>query len=294
MVILLIGKQGPVGYELQRSLATLGDVIATGRDELDLTDCAAIEALVSSVKPNLIVNTAAYTAVDKAESEQDLAYAINADAVGVLANQAKQYVIPLIHYSTDYVFNGQSEQAWQEDGTLGPINVYGESKLAGEQAIQQSGCQHLILRTSWVYGTRGQNFLLTMRRLAKDKDSLSVVADQIGAPTWSRHIADATAHIVAQSLKAESSAFWSSHSGVYHLAASGEGSWYDFAAQIFDDLSEQGISVATLSQTTTEAYPTPAKRPLYSAMNTDKLFTTFGIRLPEWKHSVALALAELK
>jgi len=296
MKILLIGKHGQVGYELQRSLATVGNVVATGRDDLDLTDSGAIEAFVSSVKPDMIVNAAAYTAVDKAETEQALSTKINVDAVATLAQQAKYHDIPLIHYSTDYVFNGNAEQPWRENDTLGPINVYGETKLAGEQAIERSGCQYLILRTSWVYGTRGHNFLLTMRRLGKDKEALSVVADQIGAPTWSRHIADATAQIVAQSLNSEgdTAKFWQTHSGVYHLAASGEGSWYDFAAQIFDDLAKKEFSVAVLSKTTTDAYPTPAKRPLYSAMNTDKLFESFGIRLPGWRESVAMALAEFE
>lgn len=292
MKILLTGGQGQVGFELQRSLASLGEVVATCRETLDLTDSQAIIDIVSKVKPDLIVNAAAYTAVDKAETDTELAMSINADAVAVLAKQAKLLNIPLIHYSTDYVFSGEATQAWLETDTVAPINFYGETKLQGEQAIQASGCDHLIFRTSWVYGTRGHNFLLTMRRLAREKDSLSVVTDQLGTPTWSRHIADVTAQIVVQSKQTDD--FWSLNSGIYHLTGSGQCSWYDFAKVIFDDLAEQGETVATLNQTLTENYPTPATRPLFSVMNNDKLAQRFGFRLPDWRDSVALALAELK
>lgn len=292
MKILLTGRQGQVGFELQRSLASLGEVVATCRETLDLTDSQAIIDIVSKEKPDLIVNAAAYTAVDKAETDTELAMSINADAVAVLAKQAKLLDIPFIHYSTDYVFSGENTQAWLETDTVAPINFYGETKLRGEQAIRASGCNHLIFRTSWVYGTRGQNFLLTMRRLARERDSLSVITDQLGTPTWSRHIADVTAQIVAQS--AQDSVFWVRNSGVYHLTGSGLCSWYDFAKVIFDDLAGQGETVATLNQTLTEHYPTPAKRPLFSVMNNDKLAQRFGLRLPDWHDSVALALAELK
>ena len=292
---LLIGANGQVGYELQRSLASLGRVIKTDRSQLDLTNQAAIRQTIAQASPDFIVNAAAYTAVDKAESEPEMAMAINAIAVGVMAEEAKRLNIPLIHYSTDYVFDGQSDQAWRETALVAPINVYGETKLAGERAIQQSGCHYLILRTSWVYGARGQNFLLTMRRLGRERNALSVVADQIGAPTWSRHIADATAQILAQytGISAQSDDYWHQHSGIYHLAASGQGSWYDFAHAIFEHLSVQGEKMAVLSKTTTAAYPTPAQRPLFSCMNTDKLTETFSIRLPDWQDSLQLVLADL-
>jgi dTDP-4-dehydrorhamnose reductase len=296
MNILLIGSNGQVGYELQRSLACLGNVISTDRSQLDMTDNEAIRARVAEIVPDIIVNAAAYTAVDKAETEQTLALQINAEAVRVLAEEAKRHNSVLIHYSTDYVFEGSSEQPWLENDLLAPINYYGESKLLGERAIQQSGCHYLILRTSWVYGTRGNNFLLTMMRLAREKDSLSVVADQIGAPTWSRHIADATAQIVSQykGSHARLDEYWHPRSGIYHLAASGQGSWYDFAEAIFESMSEQGESVATLNKTTTDNYPTPAKRPLFSCLNTDKLKGTFAIRLPDWRESLRLVMASIK
>ncbi len=294
MRILLIGKNGQVGYELQRSLACLANVIACDRKQLDLSNGSTISSLIESLKPDMIVNAAAYTAVDKAEAEPDLAMQINAYAVATMAECAKKLAIPLIHYSTDYVFNGDNQTPWLETDNVAPINVYGESKLAGEQAIADSGCQYLILRTSWVYGTRGHNFLLTMRRLAREKDTLSVVADQVGSPTWSRHIADVTSLIIAQSLSAQSNEnFWKQHSGLYHLSGSGQGSWYDFANDIFEHLKQQGETVATLNKTTTSSYPTPATRPLYSVMNTDKLAQAFNLRLPDWKDSVALALSEL-
>lgn len=293
---LLIGANGQVGFELQRSLACLGQVVAMDRTRLDLTDQDAIRQTIAQARPDFIVNAAAYTAVDKAESEPDIAMLVNAVAVGVMAEEAKRLNIPLIHYSTDYVFDGQSDHAWRETDPVAPINVYGETKLAGERAIQQSGCHHLILRTSWVYGARGQNFLLTMRRLGCERDALSVVSDQVGAPTWSRHIADATAHIISQYLGSHTrlDGYWHQHSGIYHLAASGQGSWYDFAHAIFEHLSVQGEKVAELSKTTTAAYPTPAQRPLFSCMNTDKLADTFSIRLPDWQDSLQLVLAGLE
>ena len=294
-IFLLIGANGQVGYELQRSLACLGRVVTTDRGQLDLTNQAEIRQVIAQVRPDFIVNAAAYTAVDKAESEPEIAMLVNAIAVGVMAEEAKRLNIPLIHYSTDYVFDGQSEQAWRETDLVAPINVYGETKLAGECAIQQSACHHLILRTSWVYGARGQNFLLTMRRLGRERDALSVVADQIGAPTWSRHIADATAQILAQYIgSSQSDDYWHQHSGIYHLAASGQGSWYDFAHAIFEHLSVQGEKMAVLSKTTTAAYPTPAQRPLFSCMNTDKLADTFSIRLPDWQDSLQLVLADVE
>ena len=296
MNILLIGSNGQVGYELQRSLACLGNVIATDRHQLDMTNNEAIRARVAEVAPDFIVNAAAYTAVDKAETERALALQINAEAVRVLAEEAKKHKSVLIHYSTDYVFDGSSERPWLETDDLAPMNYYGESKLLGEQAIQQSGCYYLILRTSWVYGTRGHNFLLPMMRLAREKDSLSVVADQIGTPTCSRHIADATAQIVSQYKGSHASIdeYWQRHSGIYHLAASGQGSWYDFAEAIFKSMSARGEPVAELNKTMTENYPTPAQRPLFSCLDTDKLKNTFGIQLPDWRNSLNLVMASIK
>jgi dTDP-4-dehydrorhamnose reductase len=293
MKILLIGVNGQVGYELQRSLACLGSVISTDRKQLDLTDNDAIRAKIIEISPDLIVNAAAYTAVDNAEVEQELAMQINAKAVHVMAEEAKRLNILLVHYSTDYVFDGQGQQSWRENDALAPINHYGESKLLGEKEIQQTGCHHLILRTSWVYGARGSNFLLTMMRLAREKPALSVVADQIGAPTWSRHIADVTAQIIAQYKGSQSEVgdYWHSRSGVYHLAASGQGSWYDFAEAIFQHMASQGEDIAVLSKTTTAEYPTPAQRPLFSCLNTNKLAETFGLRLPDWRDSLNLVMA---
>lgn len=293
MKILLIGANGQVGYELQRSLACLGTVISTDRKQLDLINNDAIRAKVAAIAPDLIVNAAAYTAVDKAESEQVLAMQVNANAVRVMAEEAKRLNILLIHYSTDYVFGGQGEKPWRENDPIAPINYYGESKLAGERAIEETGCHYLILRTSWVYGARGNNFLLTMMRLARENPMLSVVADQIGAPTWSRHVADATAQIVAQYKNSQTSldGYWQSRSGVYHLAASGQGSWHDFAGVIFQFMAAQGEDVAVLSTISTVDYPTPAQRPLFSCMNTDKLADTFAIRLPDWRHSLNLVMA---
>lgn len=293
MKILLIGAQGQVGYELQRSLACLATIIAPNRQQLDLNDNASISNAIAEISPDIIVNAAAYTAVDKAESDKDSASQVNEKAVGIMAEEAKKRNILLIHYSTDYVFDGNSQQPWRETDSVSPINHYGDSKLMGERAIQQSGCHCLILRTSWVYGTRGHNFLLTMMRLAREKDTLSVVADQIGAPTWSRHIADATAQILAQYKSSQShlNDYWAQRSGLYHLAASGQGSWHDFAGAIFESMASQGESVAALHKTTTDAYPTPAQRPLYSCLNTDKLAATFAIRLPDWQDSLNLVMA---
>jgi dTDP-4-dehydrorhamnose reductase len=290
MEILLVGKNGQVGFELQRSLACLGNITATARNTLDLTNDDSIRSVIQSLKPDLIVNAAAYTAVDMAETEQDLAMQINATAPKVIAEQAKQLDIPLIHYSTDYVFNGQNTQPWTEQDQTDPISVYGQTKLLGEQAIIDSGVAHLIFRTSWVYGNRGQNFLLTMKRLATEREELSVVNDQIGAPTWCRHIADATSDIIAQA-KASGNVrqFIEQHTGIYNLCGAGETSWHGFAKAIFELLEQQGQQVAQLSAIPTSAYPTPAKRPLYSCLNTQKLEQTFDIILPDWQTSLELA-----
>ncbi|ACX96320.1 dTDP-4-dehydrorhamnose reductase [Halothiobacillus neapolitanus] len=293
---LILGDQGQVAYELKRELATLGRVIAASRSTLpvaiDLAQHNDFESLIRQTKPNCIVNAAAYTAVDKAEQEPELAMRINAEAVAELAQAAAKANIPLIHYSTDYVFDGTAQQPYQEDQPTNPQGVYGQSKLAGEQAIAASGANHLILRTSWVYGTRGGNFLRTMRRLAREREELSVVADQTGCPTWSRHIAQATAQILIQ-LKRDPSLI-TEHSGIYHLVSSGQGSWHDFATAIIEHQRQQEtIACQRIVPITTAQFPTPAKRPAYSVLNTDKLAETFGVRLPDWREALSQVNAEL-
>ncbi|GAB3242374.1 SDR family oxidoreductase [Chitinimonas naiadis] len=286
--ILLTGVNGQVGFELQRSLQGLGTIHAPQRGELDLADPDAIRKLVRALKPSLIVNPAAYTAVDKAESETGLAQAINATAPQVLAEEARRLSVPLIHYSTDYVYSGEGGKPWQESDPVAPPNVYGASKLAGEEAIRASGCDHLILRTSWVYGARGKNFLLTMLKLGRERDALNIVGDQIGAPTWSRTIATLTSHIVA------SRPDWAAVSGTYHLVNQGTTSWHGFAEAIFALAAAQGDKVpATLGAIATEAYPTPAKRPKNSRLDLAKLESTFGLVPPSWQDALALCFAEV-
>jgi dTDP-4-dehydrorhamnose reductase len=290
MKILLIGKNGQVGYQLERSLACLGEVIATDRSLLDLADKASIEKCIKDVAPDVILNAAAYTAVDKAETEQELAYQINAIAPKIMAEQAAKLAIPLIHYSTDYVYSGIGDRPWSESDGTDPVNYYGETKRAGELAIEGSGCDYLIFRTSWVYDERGHNFLNTMLRLAETKDELSIIDDQIGAPTYSRHIADATANILSQSILDNS--FWAKHNGVYHLVGEGETSWYGFAEAIFELTTIKGALKPKLNAIPTADYPTPAKRPTNSRLNTDKLKQHFNLQLPHWKQSLVLALAD--
>jgi dTDP-4-dehydrorhamnose reductase len=293
MKILLIGVNGQVGYELQRSLICLAQVKAATRDELDLNDDMAIRTCIQAYRPDLIVNAAAYTAVDKAEIEQELAMQLNAQAPKIMAEEAVKLDIPLIHYSTDYVFNGQNSHPWQENDATDPINFYGKTKLLGEEAIAETGVAHLIFRTSWVYGLRGNNFLLTMKRLASERKELFVVDDQIGTPTWSRHIADITGQIIAQSKSASNAkTFFREHTGIYNLTGKGQTSWYGFAKAIFEDLSRQGEVVPTLHAITSDKYPTPAKRPFYSCLNNDKLAKHFGVMAPDWKETLALVMKQ--
>lgn len=284
MTILLVGGQGQVGFQLQRSLACLGQVHATTRQELDLSDMDAIRSSVSNVKPHLIVNAAAYTAVDKAEAELELARKINAIAPAVLAEQAKKLAIPLVHYSTDYVFDGSKSSPWVETDATGPLSHYGLTKLEGEQAIANSGCDHLIFRTSWVYDRRGHNFLNTMLRLAEEREQLNIVDDQIGTPTWSRHIADVTAQALSQAHNNET--YWQKHSGIYHLSAAGQTSWKGFAEAIFYLAGQGGRHVPQVTGITTAEYPTPARRPLNSLMDNTKLQQHFGLQLPDWQQSL--------
>ncbi|WP_027801968.1 dTDP-4-dehydrorhamnose reductase [Paraburkholderia dilworthii] len=289
--ILLTGVNGQVGFELARSLQGLGRVVALDRGRLDLGNLDQVRSVVREVKPTLIVNPAAHTAVDKAESDLDLAMRLNAEAPTVLAEEARRLDAALVHYSTDYVFDGTKIGAYIEDDAVNPQNVYGKSKLAGEQAIAASGCAHLIFRTSWVYGTRGKNFLLTMLRLGAERDELSVVADQVGAPTWSNTIATLTSNVLSQSVVGDPDDWWKRNSGVYHLTASGETSWHGFAQAIFDNSTS--AKKPTVKPIPAASYPTPAARPANSRMSNDKLYATFGVKAPEWEDALRLCLDSL-
>jgi dTDP-4-dehydrorhamnose reductase len=289
MKILLTGTNGQVGWELQRTLAPLGQVVAVDRRMLDLGNPDSIRAVIRAVKPDLIVNPAAYTAVDKAESEPELAMAVNGIAPGIMAEEAKKLGAAMIHYSTDYVFDGSKTSPYTEEDIPNPINVYGKTKLAGEQAIQAVGVPHLILRTSWVYGMRGKNFLLTILRLAKEREELKIVDDQIGAPTWSRMIAEATAQILAQGVLplTPHASLLAQYSGIYNLTAAGRTSWCGFAQAIVEN-AQAGTRVMPIP---TADYPLPAPRPLFSLLASDKLTETFGMKLPSWDDSLALCMA---
>jgi dTDP-4-dehydrorhamnose reductase len=284
MKILLTGATGQVGYELERTLQALGEVVAVDRARMDLSDLDQVRDVVRAVRPNLIVNPAAYTAVDKAESEPELAHRVNAEAPGVMAAEARLLGAAMVHYSTDYVFDGSKQGAYGETDATNPINVYGQSKLAGEQAIAAAGIPHLILRTSWVYGTRGKNFLLTMLRLAKERDELRVVADQHGAPTWSRTIAETTAALLAQSRNGGQQ-WWDSNSGIYHLSSQGQTTWHGFTEAI---VAAAGLECKIVPITSAE-YPVPAKRPVNSVMTSDKLMGM--CHLPDWRQALSLCMS---
>lgn len=292
--ILLTGINGQVGFELARSLQGLGKVVALDRSRLDLSNLDQVRDVVREVKPDLIVNPAAYTAVDQAQTEVALATRLNAEAPAVLAEEATRIGAALIHFSTDYVFAGTKDGPYVEDDPVDPQNVYGETKLAGEQAIAASGCAHLIFRTSWVYGTRGKNFLLTMLRLGAERDELKIVADQIGAPTWSKTIATLSANVAAQAIGAGTAGrdeWWHTHSGVYHLCAGGSTSWHGFAEAIFrlSNLPKKP-SVAPIPAS---AYPTPAARPANSRMSNAKLAEHFGLGAPDWETALELCMKEI-
>lgn len=285
--ILLFGKNGQVGWELQRTLAPLGQVWALDYPEIDFAEVAALRKLVLEHKPTIVVNACAYTAVDKAESEPERAMLINGLAPGVLAEAAKQTGALLVHFSTDYVFDGTKRTPYVETDAPNPLSAYGRTKLAGDQAIQQVGCNHLIFRLCWVYGARGQNFMLTMMRLARERETLRVVADQIGSPTWSRMIAEATALSLKQTLSlAEAREL----SGVYHLRAGGETNWHEFASRIVELMPPAERKCKVVEAIPTADYPTPAKRPAYSVMSCEKLLRTFGIGLPNWEYSLRQVL----
>jgi len=287
MKILLIGKNGQVGWELRRTLAALAEVVAVDFPEINFTDQDALRQLVAGTRPNVVVNAAAYTAVDKAETERELCREINAVAPGVLAEEARKLGALLVHYSTDYVFDGSKRTPYVETDPPNPLGAYGESKLAGDEAVRASGVDHVIFRLCWVYGARGQNFLRTMQRLAREREQLRVVRDQFGCPTWSRLIAETTALALKQVTAAPDR---SRFSGTYHLAAAGIASWHDFASRIIESLPETERKCREVEGITTAEYPTPAKRPAYSVLDCGKLHKTFGLRLPDWEACLRLVL----
>jgi dTDP-4-dehydrorhamnose reductase len=298
--ILLTGVTGQVGGELAKALAPLGEVVAPSRAELDLSRASSVRELVQSMQPRWIVNPAAYTAVDRAESEPELAYAINAEAVRTIGEEAQRIGAGVIHFSTDYVFDGTSAATYVETDAPNPVSVYGASKLAGEHTLAQSGAAHLIFRTSWVYGAQGKNFLLTILKLARERDSLRVVADQYGAPTWSRDLAQMTAHAIQRCEAASTQGSGrlealTEFSGVYHAAGSGETTWHGFAYEALrlQREREPGTRFAEIAAITTAEYPTPAQRPANSRLNCGKLEQTFGWQMMDWRESLRRVIDEL-
>jgi dTDP-4-dehydrorhamnose reductase len=295
MKILLLGKDGQVGWELQRSLSVLGEVQALGREQLDFADMEGLRRYVRGARPDVIVNAAAYTAVDKAETDVELARRINAEAVGVLAQEARQCDAWLVHYSTDYVFDGAKDAPYVEDDATAPLSVYGASKYAGEQLIREAGVRHLILRTSWVFAARGSNFAKTMLRLAREHEQLQVVADQQGAPTSAELIADATA-LALYGIRERGDA-GNELAGTYHLTASGATTWHCYAQYVLELALEQGASLkagpGSVMPIATEAYPLKAARPRNSRLDTSKFSEAFNLQLPDWRYHVQRLVAEL-
>ena len=296
MKILLLGKNGQVGWELQRSLALLGDLIALDFDspgplKADFSVPASLAATVQAVAPQIIVNAAAHTAVDRCESEPERARALNAEAPAVLARAAREHGATLVHYSTDYVFDGSGSAPWRESDATGPLSVYGATKLAGEEAIRDSGCTHLVLRTSWVHSGRGGNFARTMLKLGSEREALGVVADQVGAPTSAELLADATA-LMLRRLQLEPAL-----AGTYHVAATGECSWYDYAQHVFAYARAHGralkVTPESVSPIASSAYPTPAKRPANSRLDTTKARAAFDLVFPSWQAGVERSVAEM-
>lgn len=298
MRILLLGANGQLGYALHRSLVGLGDIIAATRsgqlpgsrapcEVADLEQPSQLEVLVARVAPDVVVNAAAYTAVDKAETDVETAHRVNNESVRTLAQACATRNTLLLHYSTDYVFSGDSDRPWREGDPTGPLGVYGASKLAGEDAIRASGCRHVILRTAWLHGPRGKNFLTTMLRLAAEREELQVVADQVGSPTPAAWVAQTSAFLVS---RAEGKP-----SGTWHVAATGEASWYQLAEAIFTDAVQAGLLARAprLIGIPTSGYPTPARRPRYSRLDTSRLGSDFGITLPDWRQGVAQVMEDL-
>ncbi len=287
MKILLIGQNGQVGWDLRRTLAPLAEVVAVDYPEINFTDTPALRRFVAATNPSVVVNAAAYTAVDKAETETELCRQVNALAPGVLAEAAKKAGALMVHYSTDYIFDGAKTSPYAETDAPNPLGAYGRSKLEGDRAVKASGADHLIFRLCWVYGARGQNFMLTMQRLARERETLRVVDDQFGCPTWSRMIAEATALVLKQVL---AGADRSAYNGEYHLAASGQTNWHEFASRIIEWMPEAERKCRVVEKITTAEYPTPAKRPAFSALDCGKLQKTFGLRLPNWEASLRQVL----
>jgi dTDP-4-dehydrorhamnose reductase len=281
--ILLFGKVGQVGWELRRTLAPMSRLVCVDYPEVDFTNPDSIRGWMRETSPDIVINAAAYTAVDKAEIETAIATKINGDAPGIMAEEAKRRRALLVHYSTDYVFDGTKTSPYVEDDPPNPLGAYGRTKLAGDQAIQQAGGDYFIFRLCWVYGARGSNFMLTMMKLAREREKLRVVADQVGCPTWSRMIAETTAQAI---LRANTTGDAGALRGVYHLCASGQTSWHGFARAIIDQLPEEGKKCREVEAITSAEYPTPTKRPAYSVMSCAKLERAFGLRLPDWHDSL--------
>jgi dTDP-4-dehydrorhamnose reductase len=304
--ILLTGVSGQVGFELMKSLQCVGTVSCFSRNptfsqtqqslvqKLDLSDFEEIKRIVRDLKPDVIVNPAAYTAVDRAESQQQEAMAINCEALKVLSEEAKKIDAAVVHFSTDYVFDGSGNMPWTEDQACKPINFYGDSKLEGERAVVESGVRHMIFRTSWVYGIHGHNFVKTMLKLGKERESLSVVSDQFGAPTSARLIAGVTASVLSKA-NGDFRSFCKDSGGIYHLTCQGVTSWHGFASQIFRLAKDAGLSLKLqeLKPIQTEDYPTPAKRPKNSRINSSKLMNQFSLNLPPWDRELALNFEEI-
>ena len=289
MKLLLIGVTGQVGQELEQTLAPLGEVVAVGRDTIDLSQPESVQQILESVQPQMVVNAAAYTAVDKAETEPELAMQVNGTSLGILAEATAAIGAGLVHISTDYVFDGSQSSPYRETDATNPLGSYGRSKLAGEAAIRAANPLHLIVRTAWVYGVRGHgNFVKTMLRLGADREELRVVGDQIGAPTWSKDLAGAIAQMVPQ--------LTSETAGIYHYTNSGVTSWYDFAVAIFEEAAAIGfpLKVQKVTPITTADYPTPAQRPAFSVLSLQKTTALLGNPPPQWRHSLRQMLAELK
>lgn len=293
MTILLTGSTGQVGWELERSLLPLGKVVSPVRAELDLNRPESVAGVVDAVRPTAIVNPAAYTAVDRAESEPDRAFVVNRDAAGELAKAAKRHGALMLHYSTDYVFDGRKADAYTEDDRTAPMSVYARSKLAGEDAVRASGADHVILRTSWVYSARGSNFLKTMLRLAAERQELRVVSDQIGAPTWARLIAEATALILQKDLARRKQGNFLG--GIFNLTASGETSWHGFATAIVENARKRGVGLCCreIKPITTPEYPLPAARPANSRLDGTRLASSYELQLPHWQRGLELCLNEM-